>query len=84
MAPKVRVVDGPLPTNQDGSVVLSGICWYPGSGYDTKVYVPSLAGGTRPVASGHAHRSKDTLLSIAREVVKRDGDIFRGLAQPVE
>jgi hypothetical protein len=81
MEAKVRVVTGPVATDQDGTVVSGGIAWYPGSAYDSQVYIPSLANGTRPVAAhSGAPRTKESMAATARKFLDKDRAIFRGLA----
>lgn len=80
MEPKVRVVKGPLPTDDEGARVAGGIGWYPWSVGDARVYVPSLTNGTRPVPASCVRGSREALLMVAKRILRKDEAIFRALA----
>ena len=80
MEPKVRVIDGPLPTGVDGGVMVGGFGWYPGSVYDARVYVPSLVSGTRPVPAFRRLSGREALFATAKRLLAKDKAIFEGLA----
>lgn len=80
MEPKVRVVEGPIPTDLEGVRVAGGIGWYPWSLGDFRVYVPSLTNGTRPVPVHDVRGSRESLMGVAKRLLVKDEAIFRGLA----
>jgi hypothetical protein len=80
MEPKVRVVEGPLPTDVEGARVAGGIGWYPWSVGDARVYVPSLTNGTRPVPAHGVRGSREALMAVAKRIIQKDDAIFRALA----
>ena len=80
MQPKVRVVEGPLPTDVVGARVAGGFGWYPWSVGDARVYVPSLTNGTRPVPAYDVRGNREALLVVAKRILRKDDAIFRALA----
>lgn len=80
MEPKVRVIDGPVPTNPDGAVMVGGFGWYPGSVYEARVYVPSLVNGTRPMPAHRRLARREVLFATAKRLLEKDRAILKGLA----
>jgi len=79
MEPKTRVIDRAIATDSDGKTIVAGVGWFPSSGVDRKIYDSCLTGDSRPLKGDRATAKHDELTRVAKEVIRRDRAIFRGL-----
>lgn len=80
MEHKVRVVNGPLPTDQEGREVRVAATWYADTGRSPRYYDPVLVNGTRPVSASRELNCREVLLARADSVLERNSKLFRALA----
>jgi hypothetical protein len=79
MEAKIRVIDRPIATDNEGRVLEAGVGWYPSPLLDAGFYDSCLVGGSRPAVARRGTKPSGELLRVATEVVRRDRAIFRGL-----
>lgn len=80
MERKVRVVDGPLPTDEEGREIHVSATWFSDSVASQRYYDPALVNGTRPTSTTREAAYRRVLLARADEVLERNSKLFRDLA----
>jgi hypothetical protein len=76
----VRVVNGPLPTDEEGRKIIAGVSWFPDPASDSRVYANTLVNGARPRAGPNAASAKQIVMARANRVLERNQKLFRDLA----
>lgn len=80
MPAKIRVVKGPLPTDEEGRTIQAGTTWAPVVSTDMKRYSATHVNGARVPWSNARLSAQQRIVAKADEVLDKNRRLFRDLA----
>lgn len=80
MDEKVRIVNGPIPTDDEGRQIQWCVSWYSEAATTTRFYDSSLVNDAKPESRNRTANPRQAFMARAERILEKNARIFRELA----